>query len=883
MISKSRFLVALVWICACAPTAAPSWPFSTKKVPTPAPAQDLAPLEIEEYLFQRRVLGNGLRAVAVRDEGEGVSVFMVIAAGKREETETTTGLAHLTEHAMYTGTKKTGPGEHDKRVEELGGKSNAFTREDYTFFYDHNFPTGNLAEVLGMEADRLRNLTFKKKAVLYERGRLTREEAATWQPTEVLTEALEDAVYQVHPYKVGLRSEDGHTLAPGLKIKQIKDFYNRYYQPNRVAVVVAGAVEPEEALDAIEAAFAALPRGPEVEEPPEEPEVLQPRQTTFPSEFPRDRVEWVWIVPGLEHPDRPALEVLAGVFSQRTTEQGSLLYVKLGSRVDKELFRVALIGPAAERYLTEIHGSVLSGDIDPGVVEEVKTRIADTYTDQEMRARPYFSLAGTVGVFEALGQTEQLVNYESRIQELRPADILRVARLYLDPNRKVTILFEGTGVDLPPLPEDRDELLRAAMQAMDAGELERSAKAFTALLPTASNKMTEAIYLSSRGQVRMQQRNYDLAIRDFESALELIEYPDLSDLLDEARALAAGIVPEDLDEEKEKTKEGKGDPPVHGKTKSEATSSEAASANEPNTDLSIEKDGEAELLGRVDRNKQELEQWRGLLFLEPVQPEFVEPEEVEDEKLAGWYEQEAGRLVLVKGRSAGFSRGTLLHELHHALQDQHWNLASLLGKGKTSDETRAIEGLIEGEAMLAVSEIMDYDFERHAKLPEKGAIDRAKFEKIFTYGEGLRFVKSLRAQGGWDAVDKAWAAPPTSTAELMHPERYPAGELPRLDLPLAKGEVLEEDRLGEFELSWLLAKEEATRPVSKEISAALAMDQWRLVRDSDGTLRETWDLRFTNASMAERFAMEGAAVAHAQKWEIEISGSDVRMWRPREE
>jgi len=53
-------------------------------------------------------LGNGLRAIAVRDEGEGVSVFMVIAAGNRQETETTTGLAHLTEHAMYTGTKKIG-------------------------------------------------------------------------------------------------------------------------------------------------------------------------------------------------------------------------------------------------------------------------------------------------------------------------------------------------------------------------------------------------------------------------------------------------------------------------------------------------------------------------------------------------------------------------------------------------------------------------------------------------------------------------------------------------------------------------------------------------------------------------------------------------------
>ncbi len=868
-ISNCRFLVALVLICACAPSVPPDGPPRAVATSTLPLAQDLPSFEVGEHLFQRRQLGNGLRAVAVRDEGEGVSVFMVIAAGKRQETETTTGLAHLTEHAMYTGTKRIGPGEHDERIEELGGKSNAFTREDYTFFYDHNFPTANLTEVLGMEADRLRNLTFEEEAVLHERERLTAEEAATWQPSQALTEIIEDAVFQVHPYKVGLLSEDGHTLAPGLGIEQIKDFYDRYYQPNRAAVVVAGAVEPGEALDAVEAAFGALPRGPRVEEPPAEPKIMAPREATLPSEFPRDRLEWVWIVPAMGHPDRPALEVLAELMSQRITKDGASLYVNLGSRVDQDLFRIASIGPSAENNLQEIHLSLLSGEIDPAAVEDVKIRIGDTYTVQELRSRPYFALAGTVGVIEALGQTDQLLYYESTVRELKTEDILRVARRYLDLNRKVSVRFEGTGIEMAPLPENRDELLRAAMQAMDAGELERSITAFTALLATPTGKMNEAILLSSRGQVRMQQREYDAAIRDFESALELIEYPDLNDLLEQARALAAGVMPDDIEEE------GRGDHPVHGKSDAEAKAAEAATATAPST----EDDWETELLGRVDRNKLELEQWRGLTFREPVQPEFVEP--VEDEKLAGWYEQKTGRLVLVRGRSADFSRGTLLHELHHALQDQHWNLLELFGEGKTTDETRALDGLIEGEAMLAVSEIIDYDFEKHAKLPAKGALDRAKFEKIFTYGVGLRFVKSLRAEGGWDAVDEAWAAPPASTAEIIHPDRYPAGALPALELPITGGEVLEEDRLGEFELRWLLAKEEATRPASEEIPAALTIDQWRLVRLPDETLREYWDLRFVSTAMAERFATEGATAALAEKWELELSGNDVRMWRPR--
>jgi hypothetical protein len=51
--------------------------------------------------------------------------------------------------------------------------------------------------------------------------------------------------------------------------------------------------------------------------------------------------------------------------------------------------------------------------------------------------------------------------------------------------------------------------------------------------------MSEVIALASRGKVRMKQREYRAAISDFERALELTDYPDLHDLLDEARALEA--------------------------------------------------------------------------------------------------------------------------------------------------------------------------------------------------------------------------------------------------------------------------------------------------------------------------------------------------------
>ncbi|MDH3519158.1 MAG: insulinase family protein [Myxococcales bacterium] len=492
------------------------------------------------YEFRRRLLGNGLHGVAVRDEGEDVSVFLVVAAGKRQETAKTTGLAHLTEHAMYTGTATTGAGDHDRSIVEMGGRSNAFTREDYTLFYDHKIPADRLGEVLAMEADRLRNLSFDPSAIYEERGRLRDEEAKTWQPSQQLTERVEAMVYRVHPYGAGIIDEDGHTFGSLLGIWDLRDFYDQNYQPDRVTVVVAGAVEPERALDEITDAFADLPAGPPVHEPPREPAIDEPRSLSLPSTLPRDRVEWVYLVPAMGHADRPALHVLARLLSRRTTASGAPLFVSMGDRVDQEMFRFAVVGPAAQDDLEGILEDLLDGGIDASELEEVKRLEIAARQELSLRARPYFSLAATFGVYEVLGHTDALVGYVSAVEDLTVREMLRVARAYFSREKRVELRFEGTGVEMAPLPDDPTELQRAADEATQAGDLDWAVAAYTKLLSLNPSKMTQVIALASRGEVWMQKRDYRAAIADFERALELVDYPDVRDLLEEARALEAG-------------------------------------------------------------------------------------------------------------------------------------------------------------------------------------------------------------------------------------------------------------------------------------------------------------------------------------------------------
>jgi len=134
-----------------------------------------------------------------------------------------------------------------------------------------------------------------------------------------------------------------------------------------------------------------------------------------------------------------------------------------------------------------------------------------------------------------------------------------------------------------------------------------------------------------------------------------------------------------------------------------------------------------------------------------------------------------------------YARITLAHELTHAVTDQHYDLTRadrLAAAGGREDELAAYTGLVEGDASLLMQR---YAAERltpqelaDAALaiardgtPMRDAAPAAIRETmLFPYQEGLRFVQALYQRGGWAAVDRAYRDPPTTTEQLLHPERY---------------------------------------------------------------------------------------------------------------
>lgn len=202
-------------------------------------------------------------------------------------------------------------------------------------------------------------------------------------------------------------------------------------------------------------------------------------------------------------------------------------------------------------------------------------------------------------------------------------------------------------------------------------------------------------------------------------------------------------------------------------------------------------------------------------------------------QLEGFYEPKSGTMYLAQDAQGEEARATLAHELVHALQDHHWNLEkhSTYQRGK-SDEQLAFAALAEGDATsLMIDFMMDGRGQTALDLPPQllEALTRSMAESaakgavgvphilsaslVAPYSDGLAFVNALRLAGGWARVDAAWARPPLTTEQVLHPEKWASGE-PALAVPAPTAKALgaraatreDDDDYGELGVRILLAE-----------------------------------------------------------------------------
>lgn len=261
--------------------------------------------------------------------------------------------------------------------------------------------------------------------------------------------------------------------------------------------------------------------------------------------------------------------------------------------------------------------------------------------------------------------------------------------------------------------------------------------------------------------------------------------------------------------------------------------------------------------------------------------------DVMGEQIVGFYDPDSGTLVVrddvareLRAReSAGGDPTTassavvLVHELVHALQDQRLELGAHYHfapghRERSGDEANAFASLVEGDATLAMigwlahdaghrlSELTEHPERLRALLtPETlsgggpqlaGAPAIVRAPLLSRYFDGMLFCATLHARGGFRIVDAAHRDPPTTSEQVLHPDRYLAHEegeaieIPALPALEALGYAAhDEDTLGELELSvWLALGSGQDRDAAA--GAGWGGDRLRVYRTEAGTTASVW-------------------------------------------
>jgi hypothetical protein len=211
-------------------------------------------------------------------------------------------------------------------------------------------------------------------------------------------------------------------------------------------------------------------------------------------------------------------------------------------------------------------------------------------------------------------------------------------------------------------------------------------------------------------------------------------------------------------------------------------------------------------------------------------------------------------------------RRTLAHESVHILQYVNFEIA----KPETHDAEQALNALIEGDADLSADMLLE---EEGFKPPEKepfkpetlGYREALILVKLFPYQYGEHFAKFLYEHGGWSLLDEAYRNPPSSTEQVIHPEKYLKGEgFEKPELPAFKREgwrLLGENRLGEYFIYVLLA-----RWVGYEV-AEKASQGWNGDRaayyTADGRFLLLWATMWDSKRDAEEFRQATVEMVNA--------------------
>lgn len=402
-------------------------------------------------------LKNGMKILVEEDHTiPTVALYFFFRVGSRNERPGITGLSHFFEHMMFNGSRKYGPGEFDRQMEQNGGSNNAYTTKDATVYTDW-FPPAALELMMDMESDRMANLSLDPKSVESERGVVYSERRLRVDNDNqgALFEQVNAAAFTAHPYHwpvIGWPSD-----IEGWTQKDLAEYYKAGYAPNNCTMVVVGDIASANVFSLARKYFESIPPHQTFGEPiTKEPVQNGERVVHVKKESELPLLMLAFHMPESRSSDHPAIQLLEAILA---TGQSSRFQSNLVDNQQVALTVEAYDEPSLDPYLllisiqpragVDVHRlqtlalaeleNVCTMPVSEAELQKAKNQwLASHYR----RMKTVSGRANLLGTYELFyGGYNKLFTEPREIEQVTPADIQRVAQaLFGEENRTVGIL-----------------------------------------------------------------------------------------------------------------------------------------------------------------------------------------------------------------------------------------------------------------------------------------------------------------------------------------------------------------------------------------------------------------------------------------------------------
>jgi zinc protease len=394
----------------------------------------------------KMVLNNGMTVlITERHSAPVVAIDTWVNTGYFNEPDSLTGISHLLEHMFFKGTKKRSVGQLREETRKLGGYLNAGTIYEYTHYYTV-LPSQFVESGLELQSDALWNSVIDTIELEKEKKVVIEEVKRKWDnPNALSWEKLMELAFDRHPirrWRMG-RPEQIN----GWSREQFEHYQESYYRPDNIILSVAGDVQAQEVMKAVERYYGAVrmdnTRTPECLS---EPKQTRLKYSQLKGDITQSYLKIGFHIPGRVAQDYAALDVLAHILGTgKSSRLSQNLVEKTGSAqaIKAEAFGLKNLGlfiieaeleakdmPNAEIEIFRELEKIKAGGITEAELAKIRNAIRFSYLSS---IETTGGMAENLALFESYGDYRLAEKYLDEVQKVTVHDVRKAAQRYLVP------------------------------------------------------------------------------------------------------------------------------------------------------------------------------------------------------------------------------------------------------------------------------------------------------------------------------------------------------------------------------------------------------------------------------------------------------------------